>query len=459
MTEGTSQRDQAGGMVREFKSGEILAKLFSHLVTSPSSPWRRLEIAGSLQDWLEARGDFFPDPRIHHIIEAERQRALGEFAASMRRPPAPSSARLSTEAGGSFLPHGLAPDQPSLLLPTPNPVLSPVPEGFMDEPPPHPDPVPSSVPEGSKAEPPSHSVPVREGLVDGLPPLPAPVPGPVMEGSEDELPPSLVPVLEEFVEDLSPFPVPVPEEASATDLHSLAEGPSGLCIDRLGSSGFCTVPLSSTVHSPGPAAGCQISSLYTARLGSSGLRIMPLSSTVGSPGPAAGRQIIGRYVAGLLSSYVTGPLITCPYVAGLLIAGSAGDSLLIVGSARDSHRASCLNSRSAGDGLWAGRLNSGSAGDGLRAVRLNSCPPSEAPSAHPGRMFVLFLFCGRLGSALKRRGYVIPACVLVKLPWVVLCGVGVLFHGGLRLTVCGENCFVSLLVFLLFRETPQWLES
>ncbi|MED6295310.1 hypothetical protein CHARACLAT_030415 [Characodon lateralis] len=138
MTEGTSQRDQAGGMVREFKRGEILVKLFSHLVTSPSSPWRTLEIAGSLQDWLEVRKDFFPDPRIHHIIEAERQRALGEIAASMRRPPAPSSARFPTKAGGGFLAHGLAPDQPSPLLPTANPVSGPVPEGFMEEPPPHP---------------------------------------------------------------------------------------------------------------------------------------------------------------------------------------------------------------------------------------------------------------------------------------------------------------------------------
>ncbi|MED6280045.1 hypothetical protein CHARACLAT_006751 [Characodon lateralis] len=67
MTEGTSQRDQAGGLVREFKRGEILVKLFSHLVTSTSSPWRRLEIAGSLQDWLEVRKDFFPDPRIHFL--------------------------------------------------------------------------------------------------------------------------------------------------------------------------------------------------------------------------------------------------------------------------------------------------------------------------------------------------------------------------------------------------------
>ncbi|MEQ2297185.1 hypothetical protein AMECASPLE_032247 [Ameca splendens] len=99
--------------------------------------------------------------------------------------------------------------------------------------------------------------------------------------------------------------------------------------------------------------------------GPSGLRTVPLSSTMGSPGPAASRQIIGSYIAG--------------------------------------------------------RLNSGSAGDGLRAVRLNSCLPSEAPSAHLGRMFVLFLFCGRLGSALKGRGYVIPACVFVILIGLVLC--------------------------------------
>ncbi|MEQ2202600.1 hypothetical protein XENOCAPTIV_008157 [Xenoophorus captivus] len=225
--------------------------------------------------------------------------------------------------------------------PHPDPVFGPVPEESLDELPLHPDPVP--VPEVSQAEPPSHFVPVREGLLDDLPPLPAPVPGPVLEGSEDELPPSLVSVPEEFVEDLSPLPVPVPEGArmhplcllclggSAADLHGLAKGPSGL-------------------------------------------RTAPLSSTVGSPGHAAGCQIISSYVASLLSSYV----------ADMHIAGSAGDGL----------RAGRLNSGSVGDG----RLNSGSV--------MNSCPPSDAPSTHPGRMFVLFLFCGRLGSALKGRGYV-----------------------------------------------------
>ncbi|MED6247016.1 hypothetical protein ATANTOWER_028039 [Ataeniobius toweri] len=74
----------------------------------------------------------------------------------------------------------------------------------------------------------------------------------------------------------------------------------------------------------------------------------------------------------------------------MLITGSAGDGPLIAGSVGDGHRSGCLNS--------------GSAGDGFRGGRLNSCPPSKAPSARPGWMFVLFLFCGRLGSALKREG-------------------------------------------------------
>ncbi|KAK5622251.1 hypothetical protein CRENBAI_007090 [Crenichthys baileyi] len=195
MTEGTSQRDQAGGMEREFKRGEILVKIFSHLVTSHCSPWRRLEIAGSLQDWLEVRKDFFLEPRIHHTIEAERHRALEEIVASMRRSPAPSSTHLSTEAQHGFPAHGYAPDQPSPLLPTHNPFPGP-----------HIWSCSGGVPSRAVL-----TLPVREGLVDGLPPLPAPVPGPVLQGSEDELPPSLVPVPEEFVEDLSPLPLPVPE--------------------------------------------------------------------------------------------------------------------------------------------------------------------------------------------------------------------------------------------------------
>ncbi|KAK5615226.1 hypothetical protein CRENBAI_004160 [Crenichthys baileyi] len=103
MTEGTSQRDQAGGMVRKFKRGEILARLFF----SPGdlSQLTMEEAGNSWQPPRLARGEegfFFTDPRIHHIIEAERQRAMGEIGASMRRPPAPSSTRLSTEARPAF---------------------------------------------------------------------------------------------------------------------------------------------------------------------------------------------------------------------------------------------------------------------------------------------------------------------------------------------------------------------
>ncbi|MEQ2280944.1 hypothetical protein AMECASPLE_025386 [Ameca splendens] len=320
-------------MVREFKKGEVLAKLFFHLLTSPSSRWRRLEIAGSLQDWLEERRDFFSDPRIHHTIEAERQTALGEIAASMRRSPGPSSIRLSTEAQHGF--------------PTPNPVPGPVPEEFMEEWPPHPDPVPSSVPEGSQAEPPSHSVPVREGLVDGLAPLPVPVPGSVLEGSEDELSPSLIAIPEEFVEDLSPLPVPVPEGCE--------DAPSPPAVSwwlRRRSPRHCRRSQRS------------------------------LQRSLGSPGPAAGRQIIGCYVTGLL--------IACPYFASPLIGGLARDSPLIGRSAGDGHRSDRLIARSAGDSHRSGCLNSGSAGAGLWACRLNSHPPSKVPSARPCRV-VLFL--------------------------------------------------------------------
>ncbi|KAK5606238.1 hypothetical protein CRENBAI_024703 [Crenichthys baileyi] len=266
MTEGNSQQDQAGGMEREFKRGEILLTM-----EKAGNSWQPSRLARGEEGFL--------DLRIHHAIEAERQRALYEIVASMRRSPAPSSTRLSTEARPCFPSHGLAPDQPSRLLPTPNPVPDPVPEGFVDEPPPHPNPVLGFVPEGFMDEPPPHpdpvSGPVPEWFMDELPPHPDPVSGPVPEGFLDE-------------EDASSLPA-----------------------------------------------------------------------------------IIGSYVTGLLNSYVASLLIACTYVASLLFAGSAR----------------------------AGRLHSGSVGDGLRAGRLNSCPPSEDPSAHPGRIFVLFLFCGRLGSA------------------------------------------------------------
>ncbi|KAK5622658.1 hypothetical protein CRENBAI_026700, partial [Crenichthys baileyi] len=85
---------------------------------------------------------------------------------------------------------------------------------------------------------------------------------------------------------------------------------------------------------------CLAEGLHALAEGPSGLHTAPLSSTVGSPGPAAGHQIIGSYISRLL--------IDCPYVACPLIVGSAGDSNL---SGR-------LNSGSAGAGLWACRLNS-----------------------------------------------------------------------------------------------------
>ncbi|MEQ2309435.1 hypothetical protein AMECASPLE_038649 [Ameca splendens] len=103
--------------------------------------------------------------------------------------------------------------------------------------------------------------------------------------------------------------------------------------------------------------GGSVANLHSLTEGPSDLCTAPLSSTVGSPGHAAGRQIISSYITGLLSSYL----------AGMLITGSAGDGPLIAGSVGDGHRSGCLNS--------------GSAGDGFRGGRLNSCPPSKAPSA------------------------------------------------------------------------------
>ncbi|KAK5605495.1 hypothetical protein CRENBAI_011523 [Crenichthys baileyi] len=346
--------------------------------------WRhrkKLQTDQGVLDWVEARRDFFPDPRTHHAIEAERQRALGEIATSMRRPSAPSSARLSTEVGGGFPAHGLAPDQPSPLLPTPNPVPGPVPEGFMDEPPPHPDPVPGSLPEGFMDEPPPHPDPVPgsvpEWFMDEPHPHPDPVPSSVPEGPKPNQPHTLFLSVRgswmDYLHFLLHFLVlswRAPRThplcmlclgGSVADRHCLGEGPSS-------SAPITWVPAVSA----------------------------PLSSTVGSPGPAAGRQIIGSYITGrlIIFSYVAGLLIACPCVAGLLIAGSAGGSPLIAGSARDGHRSF--------------RLNSGSARDGHRAVRLNSCPPSEeAPSAHPGRAVLFWFFWSPLVP------YVMCMCDLV----------------------------------------------
>ncbi|KAK5616960.1 hypothetical protein CRENBAI_012367 [Crenichthys baileyi] len=294
-----------------------------------------MEEAGD--SWQLARREFFPDPRIPHVIEAERQRALVEIVASLRRPPAPSSTRLSTEAGGSFPAHGLAPDQPSLLLPTPNPVPGPVLEGFVDEPPPHLDPVLGSVSEGFMDEPPPHpdpvpgSVPV--GFMDEPPPHPDPVPGSVfrrvswMNWSEDELPPSLVPVPEEFVEDLSPLPVPVPE--GCEDTPSLHVGPRRL-----------------RRRSPQPRRRSQLS-LHR----SPGFQWSPHRASELHRGFSWSRRwpsdhrLLRRRPAQLLRRRTADRRI-------------CGDSLLIAGSAGDGHRAGRLNSGSAGDGLRAGRLNS-----------------------------------------------------------------------------------------------------
>ncbi|KAK5602349.1 hypothetical protein CRENBAI_013353 [Crenichthys baileyi] len=142
----------------------------------------------------------------------------------MRRPAAPSSARLSTEEEGGFPARGLAPDQPSPLLPTPNPV-----------------------------------------------------PGPVLEGSEDELPPSLFPKIPSHpfrrsswrtclhflflsLRDARTHPLCLLcLSSSAADLHTLAKGPSSLH----------TATLSYTVGSPSPAAGRQIFGSYVTGLLSS----------------------------------------------------------------------------------------------------------------------------------------------------------------------------------------------
>ncbi|MED6245700.1 hypothetical protein ATANTOWER_006804 [Ataeniobius toweri] len=299
----------------------------------------------------------------------------------MRRPPAPSCARLSTEAGGGFPAHGLATDQPSPLLLTPNPVPVPVSEGFMDEPPPHPDPVSGPVPEGFLDEPPPHpnpvSGPVPEGFLDEPPPHPDPVPGSVLEGSQASHPHTLFLSVRGFWMDclhsLLLFPVLSWRAPRTNCLHPwfpFRRSSWRTCLHFLFLSlrGVRTHPLHLL------CLGGSAADLHGLAEGPSGLRTSPLSSTVGSPGPAAGRQIIGFYVAAMLIAcpYVAGLLIACPYIAGLLITRLAEDGPLIAGSAGDSHRSVRLNSGSAGDGLRASRLNSGSAGDGLPAGRLNS---------------------------------------------------------------------------------------
>ncbi|MEQ2297958.1 hypothetical protein AMECASPLE_000157 [Ameca splendens] len=229
----------------------------------------------------------------------------------MRRSPAPSSTHLFTEARRGFPAHGFAPDQPSPLLPTHNPVPGPVPEGFMNEPPPHPDPVPGSVLEGFMNEPPPHSDPVPGG--SWMNRLHTPI--------------LFLILLRRCPKPSRPHTLFLSVRGSWMDcLHSLF----------LSLRGARTHPLRLLCFAEG---------LHGLAEGPSGLRTAPLSSTVGSPGPAAGRQIIGSYISGLLIAcpYVAGLLIVCPYVAGPLI----------IGSARDSNRSSRLNSGPASDGLWA----------------------------------------------------------------------------------------------------------
>ncbi|MEQ2169093.1 hypothetical protein GOODEAATRI_021280 [Goodea atripinnis] len=139
--------------------------------------------------------------------------------------------------------------------------------------------------------------------------------------------------------------------------------------------------------------------LHSLAKGPSGLRTATLSSTAGSPSPSD-HWLLRHRPAQLLCRQPADRRI-CPGRPPELWICRKGlrAGRLNSGSARDGLQAGRLNSGSAGERLRASRLNSGSVGDALRAGRLNSCPPSEAPSAHPGRMYVLFLFCGRLGSA------------------------------------------------------------
>ncbi|KAK5601521.1 hypothetical protein CRENBAI_024727 [Crenichthys baileyi] len=224
----------------------------------------------------------------------------------MRRPPALSSGRLSTDAGGGFPAHSLAPDQPSPLLPTPNP------GGYRMN---------------RLHTPILFLVLFRRG--SWMNRLHTPILFLVLfrRGPKPSRPHTL------FLSWRAP---------RMNCLHpwfQFRRSSWRTCLH------FLFLSLREARTHP-----FRLLCLHLAE-GPSGLRNAPLSSTMGSPGPAAGCQIIGSYVTGLLNSYVAGLLIACPYVAGLLIAGSARD------------------------GLRAGRLNSGSVRDGLQAICLNSCSP------------------------------------------------------------------------------------
>ncbi|KAK5609915.1 hypothetical protein CRENBAI_013560 [Crenichthys baileyi] len=168
MTERSSLEDQARRMLKGFKTEEGLLLRYSHLLTSRSSPWQRLEVANHLiMDWLGVCGSFFlQSPLTLETVEGERQRAVAEIGSLFRLIP-----------GG--------PDSVGRLPPLLTPIPVPLAEELEEELPP----LPVPVAEGFEDEPPPLPVPVPEELKDEQPPLPDPVP----EVLEDKLPPSLDP--------------------------------------------------------------------------------------------------------------------------------------------------------------------------------------------------------------------------------------------------------------------------
>ncbi|MED6239931.1 hypothetical protein ATANTOWER_013335 [Ataeniobius toweri] len=134
--------------------------------------------------------------------------------------------------------------------PHPDPVSGPVPEGFLDEPPPQPDPVPSSVPEGSQtSHPHTLFLSVRGSWMDCLhflllflvlswraPRRNCLHPWFLFRRSSWR---TCLHFLFLSLRSGRTHPLCMLGLAgSAAYLHGLAEGPSGLCTDRLASSGF-----------------------------------------------------------------------------------------------------------------------------------------------------------------------------------------------------------------------------
>ncbi|MEQ2182786.1 hypothetical protein GOODEAATRI_025853 [Goodea atripinnis] len=80
MSEGTSLLDQVERLEMEFSRQVVFAP--PHF---SSSPWRRLEVANQLRNWLEEWGRFFPqNPLTPETIETEHQRALAEILRGSR---------------------------------------------------------------------------------------------------------------------------------------------------------------------------------------------------------------------------------------------------------------------------------------------------------------------------------------------------------------------------------------